>query len=284
MNIKLNQLVHLLKRDLGLFLYISFGIFLFILFFQPFPLVRFDFNNTLIFISGIALIVFIFMVLVRFFYGFLIQGLKESNKEYALASYLGGAILLVLISISLAFYLRYVGLVGISFHIMLKIILVSLVPPVVLRLHSIFTELKEQNTFLIEEKELIQQKIEECQEEFMNKSIELNSENKTEKLDIVVSDIAFVKSADNYVEIIFRKDNILKKKLLRNTLKNIEQQLKPYSSFVRSHRICIVNRHYIEKLNKGINKYWLSIKGYDEHIPVSRQYLLQFKRNLQTDF
>lgn len=279
MNNKLNQLVHLLRKDIRLFLSISFGIFLFILFFQPFPLIRFDFNNTLIFISGIALIVFIFMVLVRFFYGFVIQRLKQNDKEYALASYLGGFILLVLISVSLAFYLRYVGLVKITFYSMAKVILISFAAPVALRIHSVFTELKEENTLLINDKAKIQQKIEECEENYMSRSIELNSENKTEKLELIVSDIAFIKSADNYVEIVFMEDNNLKKKLLRNTLKNIEQQLRPFSSFVRSHRICIVNMHYIEKLNKGINKYWLNIKGYNEDIPVSRQYLLQFKNN-----
>ncbi|MBE9483689.1 MAG: LytTR family transcriptional regulator DNA-binding domain-containing protein, partial [Bacteroidetes bacterium] len=38
-----------------------------------------------------------------------------------------------------------------------------------------------------------------------------------------------------------------------------------------------VNSHYIDKLNKDFSSHWLSIKGYDERIPVSRQYLLKLK-------
>ncbi|HEY3389606.1 MAG TPA: LytTR family transcriptional regulator DNA-binding domain-containing protein, partial [Prolixibacteraceae bacterium] len=60
-------------------------------------------------------------------------------------------------------------------------------------------------------------------------------------------------------------------------LKNIEQQLKPYPNFIRCHRICIVNTYYIEKLNRKFSNYWLTIKGSEELIPVSRQYLLKLK-------
>jgi len=74
--------------------------------------------------------------------------------------------------------------------------------------------------------------------------------------------------------------NHIKKKLIRNTLKNTELHIKQYSNFIRCHRTCIVNMHYIEKLNHDYNSYWLKIKGYDEKIPVSRQYLLKLKEAL----
>ena len=77
------------------------------------------------------------------------------------------------------------------------------------------------------------------------------------------------KEGDNY-----------KKKLIRNTLKNIELQIKQYSNFLRCHRICIVNLHYIEKLVRYNNNHWLSIKGFEEPVPVSRQYLLKIKEAL----
>jgi DNA-binding LytR/AlgR family response regulator len=94
-----------------------------------------------------------------------------------------------------------------------------------------------------------------------------------------LGEIALIKSADNYVEIVFLETNNFKKKLLRNTLKHIEQQLKPHSNFIRCHRICIVNTKYIEKLTKNYNNHWIIIKGYDEQIPVSRQYLLKLKES-----
>jgi DNA-binding LytR/AlgR family response regulator len=89
--------------------------------------------------------------------------------------------------------------------------------------------------------------------------------------------VAFIRSADNYVEIVYRESEVSKKKLIRNTLKNIEQQIKIYSNFTRCHRICIINTHFIDRLEKSADNHWIIIKGYDEKIPVSRPYLLKIK-------
>jgi len=72
----------------------------------------------------------------------------------------------------------------------------------------------------------------------------------------------------------------LRKKLIRNTLKNIEFFIKQYSNFIRCHRTCIVNMHYIEKLHQDYSSHWITIKGSNEKIPVSRQYLLKLKEAL----
>ncbi|MCX6328902.1 MAG: LytTR family DNA-binding domain-containing protein [Bacteroidia bacterium] len=277
MNKKLDQLIYLLKKELGHFLSISLGVFLFVLFFQPFPLDRFDFNNRLLFVAGLGAIVFLFMVLVRIVFPWLIQNSHQSNNEHILPSYIGGFIILALSSVAFAFYMRYVGLVSISFYIIIKVVLICLTPTVVLSLCDAFKELKEQNESFIKEKKIIQKQIKKYEEDYLNKSIEFISDNSTEKLNLLIADVAFIKSADNYVEIVYKEGDNFKKKLIRNTLKNIEQQIKPYSNFIRCHRICIVNLYYIEKLKSNYNDYWLTIKGYNEQIPVSRQYLLKIK-------
>jgi DNA-binding LytR/AlgR family response regulator len=280
MKIKLTQFIYSFKDDLRLLLSISFGVFLFILFFQPFPLDEIDFNNRLLLIVGLGLIVFLFMVLVRFFVRWLKQKYEQSASEYGLSAFMGGFIILVLSSVAFAFYLRYVGAVKISFYIMIKIILICLVAPVALWQYDSFKELKLQNSLLLHEKEIIPGKVERPEDEYITKTIEISSENSSENLTLLLSDIAFIKSADNYIEIVFREANVFRKKLLRNTLKNIEQQLRQYSNFTRCHRICIVNTHYIEKLNRNYSNHWITIKGFDERIPVSIQYVMKLKELL----
>ncbi len=280
MNNKFNQLVQLLNERLRLFLSISFGIFLFILFFQPFPLDRFDFNNRLLFIAGFGAIVFLFMFLVRVAFPWLVRNNYHSNDEPVYPFYLGGFIILALSSVAFAFYLRYVGFVSLSFYVIFKVVLICLAPPVALRLYDANSELRQQNESLISEKKVIQNQVDKYEEDNLNKSIEFISENKTEILTLLVSEIAFIKSADNYIEIVYKSGENFKKNLIRNTLKSIELQLKEYSNFVRCHRICIVNKHYIEKLSKSFNNHWITIKGYNEQIPVSRQYLLKLKEAL----
>lgn len=280
MKIKLTQFIYSFKDDLRLLLSISFGVFLFILFFQPFPLDEIDFNNRLLLIAGLGSIVFLFMVLVRFFVQWLKQKYEQSTPEYGLSTFMGGFIILVLCSVAFAFYLRYVGSVRISFYIMIKIVLVCLAPPVALWQFDTLKELREQNATLLQEKEIIQGKVEKFEDDYLPKSIEIISENNGENLNLLIANIAFIKSADNYIEIAYKDGDVFRKKLLRNTLKNIEQQLRQYSNFTRCHRICIVNTHYIEKLNRNYSNHWLILKGFDERIPVSIQYVLKLKELL----
>ena len=277
MKINLTHFIYSFKKDLRFLLSISFGVFLFVLFFQPFQLDKFDFNNRLLFVAGLGGIVFLFMIFVRFLVLWLQQKYNQSPPESGLSSFMGGFIILALSSVAFAFYLRFVGSVSISFYVMFKIILICLAPPVALNQYDTILELKEQNASLLQEKEIVPEII---AEDYQSKSVVFISENSAENLTLVIADIAFVKSADNYVEIVYTEANVFRKKLIRNTLRKIEQQLKPYSNFVRSHRICIVNTHFVEKLNRNYGNHWLTIKGFDERIPVSIQYVLKLKEVL----
>ena len=280
MNRKLSQFVSLLKEDLGLLLSISFGVFLFVIFFEPFPLDQLDFNNRMLFVSGLAAIAFSIMSLVRIGLPWLIQKYDQHKFDPILPSYMNSFIIMALSIVSFTMYLHYVGSVEISFYTVFKIGLICIALPVSLRLYDLIRELKLQNESLIKEKEEVLGKVEKYEEDYLSKPIEFISDSSAENLSLLIADIAFIKSADKYVEIVFKEGDHLKRKLIRNTLKNIEFQLKPYANFIRCHRICIVNAHYVEKLNKDNNNHWISIKDFDERIPVSRQYLLKLKETL----
>ena len=280
MSKKLNQLIFLIKKDLGLYLSISFGIFLFILFFQPFPIGIFDLNNSLLFVAGLVAIIYLFLILIRIILRWITHANEEIYLEPLIHSDIDDLIIWGLSSVSVAFYLRYVGSIGISFYIMFKVLFICLIPPLILRLYDKFKILKQENESIINEKNLILQKIKKYEDDYQNKSIEFNSEYSNENVTLLIADVVLLKSADNYVEIVFMEENNLKKKLIRNTLKSIEQQIKPYSNFIRCHRTAIVNCYYIEKLYRKFSNYFLTIKGYYQQIPVSRQYLLKIKEVL----
>ena len=94
-------------------------------------------------------------------------------------------------------------------------------------------------------------------------------------------DLLLVRSAENYVEVIYRGHQDVQNKLLRATMLSIEDQLRPFSGMVRCHRTCIVNTGSVEKLQRTARGIKLRITGYDEDIPVSRQYLLGVKAALE---
>ncbi len=281
MKFDLARFMTALKEELRLFLGISIGVFLFILFFQPFPLDGFDFNNRLIFLAGLGLIVFVVLTLVRIGLSSIIQNLNHNKPETTLPYYMSGFIIMSLSSVAFAFYLYYVGSIPISFYIIFKVIVICLVPMVILRMHDERRILRKVNESLRKELNESKQQLIEHRKNIPDTIIEFISETGPENFSLPVSNVALIKSADNYVEIVYEKSGTYNNKLLRSSLRNIEQQLKPFPDFIRCHRTCIINRQYIEKLNRTNNTYWLTIKGINEQIPVSRQYLLKLKEIIQ---
>lgn len=277
---KIDRLSQLFSEELTLFLSISLGVFLFILFFKPFPIERFDLDNMLLFVAGFGAIVFFIMFFIRIAFPSLIRNYYPSADKPELPLNTDGLLILVLSSVAFTFYLRYVGFVSITFYIVFKIVLICIAPPSILWIYDTKKALKQHNALLPSEQRKIRNRVEKYEEDYLNRTIEFNSDYKTEIPTLLIADIAIIKSADNYVEIVYKQDDSFKKSLIRNTLKNIELQLKEYPNFFRCHRICIINLFYIEKLNKNFNGYWLTIKGYEEQIPVSRQYLLKLKNAL----
>jgi hypothetical protein len=280
-NKRIETLIQSMKDELGLFLSISLGVFVFVLFFQPFPLNNLDFNNGLVYVAGFGGIILLTLVLIRSFLRWLIREKETENENGKLfPPFLIGFLILIISGVSFEFYIRYVGSVGINFSISFKVFLICLAPPVILGIYDKIDVLTQQINTLILEKKIVQKQLENYEEDYLNKSVEFVSENINENFSLLIAEVAFIRSADNYVEIVYKEGDVYKKKLIRNTLKNVELQIRQYSIFIRCHRICIVNLHFIEKLIRINENYWLIIKGSGEQLPVSRQYLLKLREAL----
>ena len=91
-----------------------------------------------------------------------------------------------------------------------------------------------------------------------------------------------IRSADNYVDIYFRKEKEIEHKLLRSTLKSIHNELNDYPEFLRCHRTCIVNSAYVLNMTNSYKGHRLIMLDLDEDIPVSRQYILGIKAALDS--
>lgn len=159
--------------------------------------------------------------------------------------------------------------------------LICAIPPVVIRVHHLIRELKLDNDFLTQENYSLTSQAHHQQHNNDTDILEFYAaDNAGEALQLAVSAIAMVRSADNYVEIYCIENQDCKKKLIRNTLRNVEQWLRPYSCFIRCHRTSIVNIAHIEKTSLKSNASFILLKGFRERVPVSRQYLLKVKEAL----
>ncbi len=259
---------------------IGLGVFLFVLIFKPFPLDHIEFDERKLFVLGLGALVFLVLFIVRIVYPCLMENNYQHETKTALHSLLSGFIIWLVCTVIFSVYLNFAGFVSPSSYLVFKIVLICLAPPLILAFYDKMAELKRQNEALILEEKIIQQKIGKNEADHLNRSIEFIAETNAEKVSLLVKDILFIKSADNYAEIHYYDADLVKKKLVRNTLKNIELQIRAYPGFIRCHRICIVNTHQIEKLNGNCNHHSLILKGCDEEIPVSRQYFLKLKEAL----
>ena len=273
----IDQFISLSKKYFKIYLAISISVFLFILFFQPFPSHKFESENKNLYIAGYGLIIFIIQLIVQIIFQ---RHLLRNNLDGVYRPMLNSLYYfsqIALTSIAFVFYIRYVGNTGITFNIVLRVIVINLSAPVTLYLKETLSSTHGKYKKLLEENRMLQDKIRQFSESYADKFVEFISENESDNIRLHVSEIIFVKSADNYVEIGFHEGGKVRKKLIRNTLKNIEKQLKEFNNFVRTHRSCIVNIQYIKKLNKNFSTYWLSLDDSQETIPVSRQYLMTVK-------
>jgi hypothetical protein len=101
--------------------------------------------------------------------------------------------------------------------------------------------------------------------------IAFKDENDKIKFSVLSKDLLLLESTDNYVSVFFVLENKVQRKLLRNTLKNIEESLKE-SSTIRCHRSFMVNTQNVEFVQKEGKKLIIKVKLYEKNIPVSQKY------------
>jgi hypothetical protein len=103
------------------------------------------------------------------------------------------------------------------------------------------------------------------------KVIVINSQLKKEKLSFYPGQLIFAESDGNYVIFHLNMDNQVRKKTIRNSIGNIEQQLSEIPFYMRTHRAFIVNINQVASQKGNTLGYRLKFNGIDVVVPVSRQ-------------
>ena len=276
----LNKTLCFWKEEHALYLVISVSVALFVLSFQPFSSQHIDFYNTLFLAIVIGCIVLLTMFLVRAVCFFLKGRNSQSKKVSSSVLEMSGFVIWLISSIICTFYLVYAESISISFYLVFKVALICFAPPAILMLSGKMDDLRRNNELLIIQGNIMRIKIERTQDDNSNKSIEFASINGSEKFSVLLRKVLFIKSADNYTEIHYLDGARHKRKLLRNTLQNIELQIKVQPQFIRCHRTCIVNICSVTKFDTNCSSHNLILKGYDKLLPVSRRHVSKIKKAL----
>lgn len=105
--------------------------------------------------------------------------------------------------------------------------------------------------------------------------IAFKDENHKIKFSVLSKDLLLLESTDNYVSVHYFLEDKVQRKLLRNTLKNLEDTLKD-NSVIRCHRSYMVNLNNIEFVQKEGKKLLVKVKDIEKTIPVSQKYSTLF--------
>jgi hypothetical protein len=111
---------------------------------------------------------------------------------------------------------------------------------------------------------------------YMNKSdiykcvLEILSGNLNDKIRLFDSQILCIKAMGNYSVIYYTEDNRCRSKILRNTLKNIEEQLKNCENMIRCHKSFIINMQNVNSVSGNARGYMLNVPDLKFRIPISR--------------
>ncbi|MDR2918121.1 MAG: LytTR family transcriptional regulator [Tannerella sp.] len=91
-----------------------------------------------------------------------------------------------------------------------------------------------------------------------------------ESVELPADAILYVEACGNYVKINFREEGQNRQKMLRTTIKRIEDSLKDYPFIIRCHRAFMVNTHYVTEIKGNSRGYRFALRYINQEIPISR--------------
>lgn len=267
----LHQPYPLYEKRWNIIFAISLFISFFMLFFQPFGLSAFESEYRLYFEIGYGVVTFLVLLIDLFAFPFLFKKTFKFRQWTVLKQIIWQIWILVSIGIVnflySSFFLSFSNNLKAFFYFQLYTLLVGVIPVVVVTVIN-------QNRLLAENLKIAN----DYNNDFTaktdnapdNEKVCLVAENSKDRLEVNSSDLIYITSTGNYIQAFYQKENELKSIVLRNTLKQTEDQLKENHSMIKCHRAFLVNKNKIVRVKGNSQGLRLVLEGTDEEIPVSR--------------
>ncbi len=102
-----------------------------------------------------------------------------------------------------------------------------------------------------------------------------------DSLTVSPDDIIYVESVGNYLNFVYYQDLGISDKKLRGALKDVELILEPFTNILHIHRAFLVNINHIESVSGNSAGYKLKMKGTDAVLPVSKANIKIFRERVE---
>ena len=261
-----------LNHNAKVILFISIVFFAFLYLFQPFDINAFENAEKLYLIAGIVVVTFLALSLNLMILPSIFPKLFISKKWNVKKEILWNIWILFTISGGNLLYYHMFGLLEFKFTLLLQIVLTAVLPTTFLITIN-QDRLRKKNLQSALE---LNKKLKENRE-LKSKIITFESEYGKENLEIKLSSLILIKSANNYIEVFWNENNQVKNQMIRSSMFKTEKLFKDYKFIFRSHRSFIVNIEYIIRIEGNSLGYKLFLENLDFPVPVSQKYTSKLK-------
>jgi len=253
-----------------LVLILGIGIFIscFLYVFEPFGLYDMERDTKLYYIIGFGILTFLVLSFTQIIVPFILpQIFNETIWTVGKQIYYLFAVAALGIGVAYQYYCWYNGIeVSHFLYFFKRTFALALFPIVGIILFDYIYKLKKYQR---DSSELSQQ-LSDVPKSTEVKEIVLSGANKNESIELLTTNLLFLKSANNYVEVFYLKEGKIQREILRNSLSKIIAQISS-DQFIQCHRSYFVNTQHIQKISGNAQGYKLHLNAYEEAlIPVAR--------------
>ena len=256
-----------------LFLSFAAGIFIsaFLMFFKPFGIANWHDDSKVLILTGFGVITSATMLFIYFG----VQSLFSSyfqEERWTVGREMGMVALNVLSIMAInVLYTQYYIAKGFNMLNLVSMVIYTLVLGVfpatgIILINYIFY--LKQYSKPPQPSHLPEKNIEEVS---ATNDIILIAENGKDTITLSPNSFFYIESSDNYSTVVFLKEDIFQKELIRSSLTRLEGQI-AQTQIVRCHRSFIVNLDKVDKVTGNAQGYKLHLNESDFVIPVARRY------------
>ncbi len=275
-------------------IFVGTFIALFLIVFQPFQINEWETNNKVLKLAGYGVVSFIIPICVTFLIRLILPRKITEDNWKARHEILSIVVVLIFIALGNLLYSNFlstmsfslkglvsafsytvlIGIFPVTIHVMLKhnkLLKINTAQASIIN-NQLGNKGNEAPVISITEKEN-EVKIESIKEDEEKAKIKLTflAENEKDKIELEPSHLYYIESADNYSNIFYTENGLIKKQMIRSSLKRLESQ-HSIDHIIRCHRTFIVNLKNVKKVEGNAAGYKLSFAQDNYSVAVSRNY------------
>ncbi len=260
-----------LAHNTKVIFFLSLGVLLFMFMYQPYDFSMTDNIETAKLIFGLTVVIFLVMSINLLLLPIFFKKLFQKSSWNIGREIIWNLWLILTLGFGNLLYTQYMGVLDFSFSLVLKMMAFAIVPVSVLITINQDRQLRKNLKTATELNMKLQEKKQKIQ------TIKFTSDYSKDDLQISPDSILYIQSAGNYIEIIWQEGDEQIKSMIRSSLKKAKEIVQDFRFIYQCHRSYIVNINYIDKIDGNYQGYKLYLRGIDNPVPVSQNYIAELQ-------